>query len=165
MRIPTSIFKHNRKQKRIWEKNKDLEIAFVSPSYTDEYFNLYARYISERHNDGDMHPPSPDQFRSFLLSKWSHTYFLEFRLKNELVAVAVTDILNNGFSAVYTFYSTPFLKRSLGVYAILKQIEEAKNRNLEYVFLGYWIKACKKMNYKSEFKPFEVYVDNQWQLI
>ena len=112
-----------------------------------------------------MHPPSLEQFSSFLLSQWSRTDFIEMRLNGQLLGIAVTDHIENGLSAVYTFYAADAPQRSLGVFAILMQIHIAKTKNLPYVFLGYWIQACRKMAYKSEFKPFEVYVDNQWQRI
>ena len=165
VRIQTQLFKMSRKQKRIWKKNQDIEISFATPSHTEEYFQLYAEYINARHHDGDMHPPSIEQFSSFLLSQWSRTDFIEMRLNGQLLGIAVTDHIENGLSAVYTFYAADAPQRSLGVFAILMQIHIAKAKNLPYVFLGYWIQACQKMAYKSEFKPFEVYVDNQWQRI
>ena len=79
-----------------------------------------------------------------------------------LVAVAVTDLLPNGLSAVYTFYEPDEERRSLGRFAILWQITEALRQNLEAVYLGYWIKNCKKMNYKTQYRPIELLINQRW---
>ena len=110
-----------------------------------------------------MYPPSPEQYASFLLSDWGNTIFFEFRDDdNQLLAVSVCDILENGISAVYTFYDVTQPKRSLGVMAVLWQIEEAKNRGLSSVYLGYWIKECQKMSYKTDYRPLEMLIDDHW---
>ena len=78
------------------------------------------------------------------------------------MAVAVSDVMENGLSAVYTYYCTDSSKRSLGVMAVLWQIEECKNLGLPALYLGYWIKDCQKMKYKTEYRPLEMYVNNHW---
>ena len=90
---------------------------------------------------------------------------IEFRSEKELLAVAVTDILPNGLSSVYTFYDPEQPKRSLGVYGILYQIEEAKRLGLPSLYMGYWIKQCKKMSYKIDYRPIELFINNQWTMI
>jgi len=89
--------------------------------------------------------------------------YLEDRTK--LICVAVFDNLPQGLSAAYTFFDTAYQNRSLGTLAILKLIEHAKINNLEYVYLGYWIKECQKMSYKSNFRPVEGFIDKHWQEI
>jgi leucyl-tRNA---protein transferase len=88
--------------------------------------------------------------------------FFEFRLEGQLIAVAVTDVLPNGLSAVYTFYDPDEERRSLGRFAILWQIAEARRLELNAVYLGYWIKNCRKMNYKTEYRPIELHVNQRW---
>lgn len=91
------------------------------------------------------------------------TKYLEFRnSENSLIGVAVADQLENGISAVYTFFDPNEQKRSLGVYAVLAQIEWAQKQSNRYVYLGYWIKECQKMSYKTLYKPFELFINNQW---
>ena len=132
-RIPVAQFLPDRNQKRILKRNADLTVTATKPRFTEEYFDLYQRYIEERHADGDMFPPSRDQFSTFLVRDLPFSRFYEFRADGRLVAVAVTDLLPNGLSAVYTFYEPAEERRSLGRFAILWQIGEALRQELEAV--------------------------------
>lgn len=161
-RLPVDVFAPSATQKRILKRNRDLVVTGTIPETTDEIYALYARYIESRHADGDMYPPSREQFTSFLVRKWPFSIFYEFRLEGRLLAVAVTDQMINGLSAVYTFYDPDEQRRSLGRYAILWQIEEARRCNLDAVYLGYWIRNCRKMNYKTEYRPIEMLVNQRW---
>jgi arginine-tRNA-protein transferase len=161
-RIPVDLFVPNRQQKRIFKRNADLEVRSTKPHFTEEYFDLYQRYIEQRHADGDMFPPSRDQFSTFLVRDLKFCRFFEFRLEKRLLAVAVTDMLPNGLSAVYTFYEPGEERRSLGRYAILWQIAEAARLRLHAVYLGYWIKNCQKMNYKTQYRPIELLTNQRW---
>jgi arginyl-tRNA--protein-N-Asp/Glu arginylyltransferase len=131
-------------------------------SFREEHYALYERYINARHADGDMYPPSVEQYASFLTSDWSKTSFIEFRLHEKLLAVAVCDELEGGLSAVYTFYDPDYEKRSLGTYAVLWQIEESRRRQLPSLYLGYWIRDCQKMSYKIAFRPIELLINGEW---
>lgn len=162
-RIPVSRFTPSRQQKRCWKRNQDLSIATLSSIDTDEHYQLYARYISKRHHDGDMYPPTREQFRSFLTSEWGVTRYLEFRLDSQLMGVAVCDQLDNALSAVYTFYEPEMNQRSLGTFGILLQIHVAQEKELDFVYLGYWIENCDKMNYKTQFRPLEILNNRSWR--
>ncbi|MBA1291358.1 arginyltransferase [Pseudomonas japonica] len=161
-RIPAARFLPNRQQKRVLKRNADLTVTAARPRFTEEYFDLYKRYIDQRHADGDMYPPSRDQFSTFLVRDLPFSRFYEFRLGTRLLAVAVTDLLPNGLSAVYTFYEPEQERRSLGRFAILWQITEALRLDLGAVYLGYWIKNCKKMNYKTQYRPIELLINQRW---
>lgn len=162
-RIPVDAFTPTSAQKRILKRNRDLQVFELKPELTDEIYALYERYICARHADGDMYPPSKDQFASFLAKNWEFCRFYAFRdQEDRLLAVAVTDQLNNGLSAVYTFFEPDETRRSLGRYAILWQVEETRRQGLAAVYLGYWIRNCRKMNYKTEYRPLEMLVNQQW---
>ncbi|HCA25949.1 MAG TPA: arginyltransferase [Pseudomonas sp.] len=161
-RIPAADFTPSSGQKRIIKRNRDLEVGELKPEATDEIYALYERYINARHADGDMFPPSREQFESFLAKDWSFCRFHAFREQGSLVAIAVTDHMRNGLSAVYTFFDPDQPRRSLGRYAILWQIEETRRLGLDAVYLGYWIKNCRKMNYKTEYRPLEMLVNQRW---
>lgn len=162
VRIPVKLFEANRTQKRCCERNADLTVVAAPPRYTPEYYALYEKYISARHQDGDMFPPTRNQFRSFLLCSWGNSRFYEFRNDGRLVALAVVDHVESGMSAVYTFYDPNEDARSLGRFAILWQITEARTRGLGYLYLGYWIRQCRKMSYKQEYQPLEYFDGQQW---
>ena len=161
-RIPAARFTPNRQQRRILVRNQDLQVTAVRPTFSEEYFDLYRRYIEQRHADGDMFPPSREQFTTFLVRDLPFSWFYEFRLEGRLLAIAVCDLLPNGLSAVYTFYDPDEERRSLGRFAILWQIRETLQQNLEAVYLGYWIKNCKKMNYKTQYRPIELLINQRW---
>ncbi|MBT4161796.1 MAG: arginyltransferase [Gammaproteobacteria bacterium] len=162
VRIPVHLFRKKRRFRRIEKRNQDIAVKRCPPKLTEEYFDLYNRYITKRHADGDMFPPSRDQFQSFLVEGRPEASFYEFRTPDKLLAVAVADELNDGLSAIYSFFDPDEEPRAPGVFAILWLIEEARRENLEYLYLGYWIKQCDKMNYKMEYKPIELYVNNNW---
>jgi arginyl-tRNA--protein-N-Asp/Glu arginylyltransferase len=161
-RIPCAQFLPGRQQKRILKRNADLVVSLTTPTFTEEYFTLYQRYIIERHADGDMYPPSREQFATFLVRDLPFSRFYEFRAAGRLLAVAVTDVLPNGLSAVYTFYEPGEERRSLGRFAIMWQIGEALRLGLEAVYLGYWIKNCQKMSYKTQYRPIQLLIDQRW---
>lgn len=161
-RIPVHAFTPNRNQKRCQKINKDLELKLVDDIGSDEHYQLYERYINLRHIDGDMYPPSRQQYQSFLTSEWGVTRYLEMRADGKLLAVAVIDLLDQGISAVYTFFEPEESSRSLGTFAVLAEIELAKQQGLAHVYLGYWIKNCRKMSYKTNFRPLEVFRYGHW---
>jgi arginyl-tRNA--protein-N-Asp/Glu arginylyltransferase len=162
-RIPVARFRGNRNQRRNLRRNRDLTIVRRDDGFRREHFDLYHRYLDARHPEGEMANPTPEDYRRFLTSGWSDTHFVEFRLDNHLVAVTVIDRLPQGLSAVYTFFSPEHATRSLGRYAILWQIQEAMRLKLPYVYLGYWIEGCRKMDYKLEFQPLEGLIGGEWR--
>jgi arginine-tRNA-protein transferase len=161
-RVPVAGFSPNRSQRRILSRNKDLRIEVVEDISSDEHFDLYSRYICGRHRDGDMYPPDRAQFNSFLTHEWGATRFVEFREHERLLAVAVLDRLDNGISAIYTFYEPEASSRGLGSFVILWQIELARELELPAVYLGYWIRNCRKMNYKTRYRPIELLTNGHW---
>jgi arginine-tRNA-protein transferase len=165
VRIPVEHFKPSRRHRRVWNKNQDLRIDVVSDINEDKFYDLYERYICQRHADGDMYPPSREQFTSFLTSEWNITQHYCLYQQDTLIAVAVSDIMDNGFSAIYTFFDPDMDKRSLGIFTVLWQIEQAKQLGLPYVYLGYWIQKCRKMNYKADYRPLEMYINHDWVLL
>ena len=162
-RIPIHEFTASRSQKRCLKANQNLKLSAVNADFSEEYFELYHRYLNSRHTDGSMADPAEEDFKQFLYCKWSDTQFLEFRLKGKLVAVAVTDMISDGVSAVYSFFDPAMVKHSLGTFCVLQQIDYARELGLDYVYLGYWIKDHPKMHYKRNFRPLQLYRDEQWQ--
>ncbi|HSH41673.1 MAG TPA: GNAT family N-acetyltransferase, partial [Arenicellales bacterium] len=126
---------------------------------------LYLRYQRSRHPDSEMCDPDPEQYRRFIVNERHDTWFYEMYDGDALVAVAVYDRLNDGLSAIYTFFEPDQADRGLGTFAILHQIEEARRLGLSYVYLGYWISECRKMSYKTRFRPTEGLVNGVWQRV
>ena len=162
VRIPVCEFHPHRTHRRVLNKNSDLTITTLPPTFKEEHFELYLRYQQARHPGSDMCDRDPDKYRQFLISNTGNTIFVEFTLGGRLVAVSVTDQLIDGLSAVYTFFDPEFSRRSLGTFAILWQIMEAEEHGLDWLYLGYWIDKCEKMSYKSNFKPVEGFQNGRW---
>ena len=162
VRVPVQSFRANRTQRRALKRNNDLRISVEPAQFTQRYFHVYERYISMRHADGDMFPATEDQFKSFLLSAWADTLFVCAYEGDRLLSVAVTDRLNDGLSAVYTFFEPNESARSLGVFSILQQLELCKTLGLSHLYLGYWIKESSKMAYKSQYRPLQMFIDGRW---
>lgn len=163
VRIPVNKFTMRRHQKRNWLGNQDLLVKQLTAEFNEEHFQLYRHYLSLRHPDGGMDNPTEDNYQEFLWSSWSDTILYEFRLGHKLAAVAVVDQLKDGYSAVYTFYDPQFQNRGLGKYTILYQIEQTKQAELSWLYLGYWIASCNKMKYKIEYQPIECFIDDEWK--
>lgn len=162
IRVNTELFTATKSQKRILKKNSLVRTQILSADFHEDHYLLYEKYLHSRHADGDMYPPSRSQYRSFLVDAHSCSQFIEFSLNGQLCAVAVSDKLNDGLSAIYTFYDPAYTALSLGTYAVLWQIEAARKKNLPYLYLGYFIKDCRKMAYKNQFSPFEARINDQW---
>ena len=164
IRIPVSLFVPSKNQKRVLKTNQTLTIK-QSLNDKDEYYAIYADYINQRHADGSMYPASYEQYCSFIINPWQQAIFIEIWLDDKLIGVAVCDVVANGLSALYTFFRPEYAERSIGTYAILQQIELTKQLKLKYLYLGYQIDACQKMNYKQKFLPHERFLNDKWQLI
>lgn len=162
LRIPVASYEVRRAERRTSRRNADLAVTSTPARFHDEQYELYARYVRYRHPGGGMDDTDPERYLEFLGCTWGDTRFYEFRLQDRLVAVAVIDHVEDALSACYTFFEPTLTRRSLGVYAVLWQIAEAKRRDLPWVYLGYWIRDCEKMSYKDRFRPLEAYLSNRW---
>lgn len=165
VRIPVRDFAPRRSQRRIARDNADVSLHVVDPDFDPAHYALYQRYTRARHTDGDMANASPEEYLGFLKARWATTRFLELRLGDRLVAVAVTDYADDGLSAVYTFFEPDLDQRSLGTLAILRQIRLANELGLPYLYLGYWIKDSPKMAYKVRFRPIQLWRAGRWQTL
>jgi len=163
VRIPVAQFAPSRSQRRVLARNADLGVTLATADRDEASFALYRRYVDARHAGGGMDDPSPSDFDAFLHCEWSPTCFLSFHAGDRLVAVAVTDLLGNGLSAVYTFYDPDLAERSLGTLAILAQVEVARQKGLDHVYLGFWLHGHPKMDYKRRFRPLEFLDGDQWR--
>ncbi|HVA54466.1 MAG TPA: arginyltransferase [Gammaproteobacteria bacterium] len=164
VRVPVEDFRPARGQRRTWQRNQDVRVQLLPAKLVEEHFDLYQRYMHWRHPKGSLDKPSAADYAAFLTGN-DPTFFVEFRLQSQLVGVAVVDALEDALSAVYTFYTPELPQRSLGTYAILWQIAEARRRHLRWLYLGYWIAESPKMAYKSHFRPLEQLTAAGWQTV
>jgi arginyl-tRNA--protein-N-Asp/Glu arginylyltransferase len=167
VRIAVERFAHTRSTRRVRNINSatdgGLAGLLLAPRATAEQFQLFAAYQRSRHRDSDMASMSYDDYRCMVEDSAVRTAIVEFREpQGALVAVSLIDRLDDGISAVYSFFDPTHHRRSLGTWCILWLVEECRRAGLAYVYLGYWIAESPKMAYKARYPALERLADGSW---
>ncbi|NOD34157.1 MULTISPECIES: arginyltransferase [unclassified Ruegeria] len=166
-RIDVSAFRATKSQKRAAKRNGYLERRATSPWATDEQYELFRRYLDTRHADGGMADMDVFEFAAMIEETPIRSRVVEYAdpETGNLIAVSLTDVLDDGLSMVYSFYDPNQPQNSLGTYMILDHIEIAREAGLPFIYLGYWVPGSPKMGYKAKFTGLEAYIQGQWRKI
>ena len=170
-RIPVEAYPYARSERRVLERNDDLERHLVEAEATMEQFELLRRYLDARHSTGGMADMTWLDYVAMVEDTAVRTHLIEYRTGSQdrgpgdLIACVLVDILHDGLSLVYSFYDPAMARRSLGSFVILDHVRQAQAATLPFVYLGYWVCGSVKMDYKSRFNPLEVLKPGGWRLL
>ncbi len=172
-RVVIDRFNPSKSLKRVMSVNRDVTSRIVPATASEEQYHVLRKYLDDRHPEGGMSDMTVLDYVSMVEESAVETQLMEYRVssdgasnypgsKNELLGVAITDELADGLSMVYSFFLPSVRKRSMGTYMVLDHIRRAQECGDSYVYLGYWVAGCTKMDYKARFKPLEVLGPDGW---
>lgn len=172
VRVVVDDFRPSRSMRRVLDRNGDIVTTMRQPAPTSEQYSIFRAYLDHRHFDGGMADMTVLDYAMMVEDSHVDTRLVEYRRPSDgaafsrnagfLYAVALTDVLSDGLSMVYSFFDPAHADRSLGTYVILDHITRAKRMGLPYVYLGYWVNGSKKMHYKSRFLPQQRLLPEGW---
>ncbi|WP_299558435.1 arginyltransferase [uncultured Sulfitobacter sp.] len=166
-RIDVARFAPSKSQRRTLRRNSGVSRRATSPWATEDQYDLFRRYLDSRHSDGGMADMDVFEFAAMIEETPIRSRVIEYSdtETGELIGVCLTDVLVDGVSMVYSFYTPDLPRNGLGTYIILDHIEIARQAGLPYVYLGYWVPGSQKMGYKAKFSGLEVYIGGTWQKV
>jgi arginyl-tRNA--protein-N-Asp/Glu arginylyltransferase len=172
VRVVVDDFRPTRSMRRIIDKNADVIGTMNDRAPTSEQYSVFRAYLDSRHRDGGMADMTVLDYAMMVEDSHVGTRLVEYRRRTmdtgitgrggSLLAVALTDVLGDGLSMVYSFFDPDYDDRSLGTFMILDHINRARKLGLPYVYLGYWVSGSPKMDYKRRFRPQEHLMVNGW---
>jgi leucyl-tRNA---protein transferase len=173
VRVVAADFAPSRNMRRIAERNSDIVGEMRAPAPTSEQYSVFRAYLDVRHRDGGMADMTVLDYAMMIEDSHVETRLVEYRRRGpdtgitgrstgQMLAVALTDVLSDGLSMVYSFFDPDEADRSLGTFMILDHVERANRMGLPYVYLGYWVAGSRKMDYKGRFLPQERLMPSGW---
>ena len=165
-RVDVANFKLGRNMSRVIKKNRDLTRHIAGPTPSDDHYRLFKTYVTNRHDDGQMAKMDQDDFTSMISNSPIETVLISYNdAENNLVGAILSDLQSDGLSAVYSFFEPGLTTRSLGTFMVLDLLAIARESDLNWLYLGYFVEGSRKMEYKARFGPAEVFKDGQWQAV
>ena len=176
VRVLVEDFRPTRSMRRVIERNRDVVGEMRVPVPTSEQYSVFRSYLDARHRDGGMADMTVLDYAMMVEDSHVDTRMIEYRQRTSersshelgngrLVSVALTDVLSDGLSMVYSYYDSDESSRSLGTFMILDHIERARRMGLSYVYLGYWVEGSRKMAYKGRFLSQQRLAPDGWKRV
>jgi arginine-tRNA-protein transferase len=176
VRVIVEDFRPTRSMRRVLERNRDVVGEMRVPVPTSEQYSVFRSYLDARHRDGGMADMTVLDYAMMVEDSHVETRMIEYRRRpadgsnhglgmGRLLSVALTDVLSDGLSMVYSYYDSDESSRSLGTFMILDHIERARRMGLSYVYLGYWVQGSRKMDYKGRFLPQQRLAPDGWKRV
>jgi arginine-tRNA-protein transferase len=173
VRVIAGEFQPSRNMRRVLESNADLVGDMRGATPSSEQYSVFRAYLDSRHRHGGMADMTVLDYAMMIEDSHVQTRIVEYRRRGpdsgitgrgagQLLAVALVDVLSDGLSMVYSFFDPDAADRSLGTFMILDHIARAKRMGLDYVYLGYWVRGSKKMDYKGRFLPQQRLMPSGW---
>ncbi len=163
IRVPVADFKPSKSQRRVLRRNTDVTLNVSSPDLTAEKHDVYRRYLKAQHAESPQ-GSDMESLREFLYSSCVATLEFEYRDKaGKLLGVSICDASHRSLSSVYHFFEPDEAGRSIGVYSVLQEIEFCRRKSIPHFYLGYWVQGCGAMEYKSQYRPFELLLEGKWE--
>ncbi|MFO0995187.1 MAG: arginyltransferase [Alphaproteobacteria bacterium] len=163
VRVVVPEFSASESQRRVVRRNADLFVSERPPVATEEQYRLFRRYVEARHGEGEMSTMDYEDFRGMIEDTPVPSMVVEFRdPAGALQGTCLIDRLEDGLSAVYSFFEPTLGSASLGTFMVLWLIERVRREGQRYAYLGYWIESSRKMSYKARFQPLEALGTDGW---
>jgi arginyl-tRNA--protein-N-Asp/Glu arginylyltransferase len=163
IRIDPKKFKPSRNQKRVWQRNRDVTVEIHPLTCSGENLLLLGKFLEARYPGRDSSPL--DYYTGFFLNHITNTVEFQYRVGPDLVGVAIVDLSTAWLNVVFFYFDPAAGKRSPGTHNILYLTEFCRQKDIRFIYLGYWIKGVKAMSYKARFKPHYLYRRNSWELV
>ena len=161
-RINIKKFVFSKSNKRNIKNNNDL-MLIENKKYSENRYSLFRKYCEIRHEKGLMKKMTENEFINFFHKSINQTKIFDLiDPKGVLYGSILLDVLNDGYSAVYSFFNPNYKKRGLGKNIILQTINRLKKENSNFLYIGYWIKESENMKYKSSFNNVEYLTTGTW---
>jgi len=164
-KIDVKNYEFSKSERRILRKNEKLKIVIQRPEVTTKHLRLFEKYHEHMKHKRDWNHETitPRHYEaSFVRGYGDFGCEILYYLEDELVGVDLIDVLPHGISSIYFYYDPAFEKNSLGTYSMLQQIQIAKDNDLDWIYMGYYVKGCQSLEYKSRYKPYKVLQGRPW---
>jgi arginyl-tRNA--protein-N-Asp/Glu arginylyltransferase len=173
IKIDVENFNFSSSHKRVIRKAANIKSYIQRPSMSKAHLELFEKYhLFMKDKKGWEHTSSSAQsyYSSFVDAHNDFGYEVLYFAEEKLIGVDLIDVLEEGISSIYFYYDPDYAHYSLGKLSLYNQILFAKRSHKKWIYLGYYVKDCQSLSYKSQYKPYvtldgrpELYEEPIWK--